>query len=97
MSLQFYIPYQGDPYTVGAETFNDWSRGFGAPIGLTVALQPFIIIASMGVSAWQLAQKQTRGSRILFWLLLISAVLVLATFVLACVSAGRSISGWILD
>lgn len=96
-SGHLYIPYQGDPYTAAANVFTGWSSGFRTPMMTTAMLQPFIVLASIGVSAWQLAQKHTRGSRILLWLLPISAVLVFATFVLANIPAGRSISGWILD
>jgi len=96
-SGHLYIPYQGDPYTAAADVFTGWSSGFRTPMMTTAMLQPFIVLASIGVSAWQLAQKHTRSSRILLWLLPISAVLVFATFVLANFPAGRSISGWILD
>jgi hypothetical protein len=92
-----YVPHQGDQYTAGANIFTGWSSGFSTPMMLTAQLYPFIALGSIGVSAWQLAAKITRSSRILFWLLLISAVLVFATFVLANIRAGRSISGWILD
>lgn len=96
-SGHLYIPYQGDPYTATADVFTGWSSGFSKPMMTTAMMQPFIALASIGGSAWQLAQNNTRGNRVLFWLLLISAVLVFATFVLANVPAGRSISGWILD
>ncbi len=93
----FYIPYQSDPYTAGADVFTGWSSGFATPMMMTAVLQPFIAFASIGVTAWQLAQSSTRSSRILLWLLVISAVLVFTTYVLANIPAGKSISGWILD
>jgi hypothetical protein len=93
----FYFPSQGDTYTESANVWTGWSSGFIQPMMTTVMLQPLVAFASIVASTWQLAQKRTRNKRVLFWLLLISAVLVFATFVLANVPAGKSISGWILD
>jgi hypothetical protein len=92
-----YIPHQGDQYTATADVWTGWSSGFIGPMAATATLQPFIVLASIGVSAWLLVQKRTRSHPILFSVLLVSALLVLATFVLAALPAGRSISGWILD
>jgi hypothetical protein len=92
-----YVPHQGDRYTAEADIFTGWARGFETPLTITIMLQPIIALASIGVTVWQLAQQDTRARRLAFWLLLTSAVLVFATFVLANAPAGRAISGWILD
>ena len=92
-----YIPYQGDPYTASADIWTGWSSWFITPMTMTVLLEPFIAVASIGVSVWFLGQERTRNNIMLFSVLLVSALLVMATLVLTIVPAGRSISGWILD
>jgi hypothetical protein len=92
-----YIPYQGDPYTGSVPIWTGWWSWFIFPIMMTVLLQPFVAPASIGVSAWLLAQKRTCNDKFLFSVLLISTLLVLACFVLMIVPAGRLVSGWILD
>jgi hypothetical protein len=92
-----YIPYDGDEYTASADIWTGWSSWLKMPMMATVLLEPFIALASIGASARLLAQKHTRDNRILFSVLLVGALLVLATLVFAIVPAGRSISGWILD
>jgi hypothetical protein len=90
----FYVPHQGDQYTADADILAGWSSGFRTLMVMTAQLQPFVVLASIGLSAWQLASKSTRRRRVLFWLPLVSSALVFATLVFP---AGRSISGWILD
>lgn len=92
-----YVPYQGDPYTENADIWSGSWSGLAGPLELTASVYPFVFFASLGFSIWQLALASTRRNKILFSLLLTSAILVLATFVLGVTPAGQSIAGWILD
>src|SRR5690242_4668862 len=56
----YYIPYQGDPYTANVDVFTGWSSWFYTPMTMTAGLQPFIVLGSIGVTAWQLTQPSTR-------------------------------------
>ena len=98
---RFYIPYQGDPYTASADIWTGWSAAFHLPMMLTVAVQPFTMVASLGAAvggALSLASHRgERGFAAASTVLAVSTVLVLATFVLTVTPAGRSMSGWILD
>jgi hypothetical protein len=92
-----YIPYQGDPYTADADVFSGWASLFWTPMAMTAVFQPFTVMAFIGLSVWQLAQPRIRANRVLFWTLVVCALLILGTFILAELPAGRSITGWILD
>src|SRR5262249_9005294 len=90
-----YVPYQGDAYTANADVWTGGWSWFAGPVTLTAQLHPLFAFASIGLAAWQLAQKRVRSTAIAYAGLLISTVLVLASLVAALTPAGRSITGWI--
>jgi hypothetical protein len=84
------LPAAGDVWT-------GWSGGFIGPMMATVVMQPVIFFASLITSTSQLVQRRIRNHKILFWTLLTSMALVVASFVILHIPAGASISGWIMD
>lgn len=92
----YYVPAEGDEFTAGADVNSGWP--WASAVGTTASLGPLLSAVSIAMSVWLLVVLgYGRGRRTLWLTLLGSTVAVLATVVVAGTSAGRSVTGWVLD